>query len=123
MIGNSNRVRCFDQLLGRSDHRTELSDNFSQTELRNQRLWMRCKHQFDFGVDFSTVQDQSAPNDAAATAATSDADGDGVMSAAHGALVPWQRTPAGDGSISERLAPVFRGRAGVADEGGDRPGG
>ena len=32
-------------------------------------------------------------------AATSDDDGDGVLPAAHGALVPWERTSAGDGRI------------------------
>ena len=52
-----------------------------------------------------------------------DADGDGVLPAADGARGPWQRTPAGNGGIVERLAPVSRGRAGGGDEGGDRSGG
>ena len=44
-----------------------------------------------------------------------DADGDGVLPAADGARGPWQRTPAGNGGIDMILAPVSRGRAGVAD--------
>ena len=52
-----------------------------------------------------------------------DADGDGVLPAADGARGPWQRTLAGNGCIGRTLAPVLRGRVGIADEGGDRPGG
>ena len=52
-----------------------------------------------------------------------DADGDGVLPAADGARGPWQRTLAGNGCIGRTLAPVLRGRVGIADEGGDLPGG
>ena len=52
-----------------------------------------------------------------------DADGDGVLPAADGALGAWQHTPAGNGGIGERLVPVSRGRAGGGDEGGGRSGG
>ena len=39
------------------------------------------------------------------------------------ALGAWQRTPAGDGGIGRVLAPVSRGRAGGAGEGGRPTGG
>jgi hypothetical protein len=68
------------------------------------------------------VLTNSAVKVAAATSKLT-GDGDGVLPAAHGALGPWQRTPAGDGGIDMVIVPVSRGRAGGGDEGGGRSGG
>ena len=46
-----------------------------------------------------------------------------MLPAADGVRGPWKRILVGNGCIARTLAPVLRGRVGIADEGGGRRGG